>query len=135
MDVFSPEKRSEVMSKIGSKNTKPEILVRKVLHSLGMRFRLHRKDLAGTPDIVLPKYKTVVFVHGCFWHGHSCPKGQRPATNVEFWNSKIEKNIKNDSRVGRVLRSKGWHVFTIWECQTKDMDFLSKKLLRIKENG
>jgi DNA mismatch endonuclease (patch repair protein) len=113
------------MSRIGSKNTKPELLVRKVLHGLGYRFRLHRNDLPGKPDIVLSKYKTVVFVHGCFWHGHSCKKGQkRPATNKDFWDGKLNRNIERDKENISQLENLGWNVLTIWECQVKDINQL-----------
>ena len=92
-DVFSKSKRSEIMSHIGQKDTQPEIVVRKMLHRMGYRFRLHRKDLPGKPDIVLPKYRKVIFVHGCFWHGHEgCPRAALPETNREFWEQKVEKN-------------------------------------------
>jgi DNA mismatch endonuclease, patch repair protein len=96
MDVFSKGKRSQIMSRISGKDTKPEILVRSLLHRMGFRFRLHTKDLPGKPDITLPKHKRVIFVHGCFWHGHKdCTRSKRPSTNVEFWNKKFEKSFKN----------------------------------------
>ena len=135
MDTLTAERRSEVMAKIGPKDTKPEILVRRVLHSMGMRFRLHRKDLPGKPDIVLPRYRTVVFVHGCFWHGHACPRGKRPSSNVQFWNEKIDRNILRDRRTCQALRSAGWHVITVWECQTKNMETLRHRLQRIEYYG
>ena len=96
MDRYSTEKRSSLMSLVKNKNTKPEILSRSLLHKSGLRFRLHRKDLPGSPDIVLPKYKTAIFVHGCFWHGHACSKGRRPASNQEFWNEKLDGNMERD---------------------------------------
>ena len=113
------------MSNIGNRNTKPEIRLRKILHRFGFRFRLHRKDLPGSPDIVLPKYSTVVFVHGCFWHGHDCRRGRLPTTNTEFWETKIEKNRRRDvEAVGR-LEELGWDVWTIWQCRlTEDADRL-----------
>jgi DNA mismatch endonuclease, patch repair protein len=120
------------MARIGSKDTKPELIVRKTLHAMGFRYRLHRMDLPGNPDIVLPKYRTVVFVHGCFWHGHCCRRGKRPSTRVEFWNSKIDGNICRDIQVRRQLQAREWRVFTIWECQTKDLDRLRGKLERIR---
>ena len=104
------------MSSVKTKNTKPEILVRSILHKSGLHFRLHRKDLPGSPDIVLPKYKTAIFVHGCFWHGHDCPKGCRPASNQEFWNEKLDKNIERDKANYISLQSLGWSVKVIWEC-------------------
>ena len=92
-DIFAPEKRHEIMQNVKTKNTAPEIKLRSLLHKNGFRFRVNRKDLPGKPDIVLPKYRAVIFVHGCFWHGHDCPRGQRPQTNADFWNQKIDRNI------------------------------------------
>ncbi|WP_145423054.1 very short patch repair endonuclease [Symmachiella dynata] len=134
-DTLTTEKRSELMSRIRSKNTRPELIVRRLLHSMGFRFRLHRADLPGKPDIVLARYGTVVFVNGCFWHGHSCPRGKRPSSNRKFWDEKIEKNIGRDRQTCRKLRCNGWHVLTIWECQTKNTDTLRRKLQRIENNG
>ena len=105
------------MAKVGTKNTKPEVRLRKLLHRLGFRFRLHRKDLPGKPDIVLPKHSTAVFVHGCFWHGHDCRKGRLPTTNVEFWESKIAKNRRRDAEAQAKLIELGWNVRTVWECR------------------
>lgn len=103
-----------------SKDTKPEILVRKLLHALGYRFRLCRKDLPGKPDIVLPKYRTVIFVHGCFWHQHAgCKAASRPSTNVEFWEKKFARNRERDARVEAELAALGWRVIVIWECEVK----------------
>ncbi|QDT93852.1 very short patch repair endonuclease [Gimesia algae] len=128
MDHYSKIKRSKLMSRVRSKDTKPEKIVRKLLHSTGYRFRLHRKDLPGKPDIVLPKYHAAIFVHGCFWHGHDCPKGRRPITNREFWDDKLEKNKKRDARNTKLLKSEGWKVIVIWECETQKPDTLQKKL-------
>ena len=112
------EQRSRNMSAIKSKNTKPEIKVRKVLHSMGYRFRLHRKDLPGSPDIVLPKYKTVIFVHGCFWHRHeNCKYASTPKTRKEFWENKFNKNIKRDKNNFKELKNLNWKVLVIWECE------------------
>ena len=122
------EQRSRNMSAIKSKNTKPEIKVRKVLHSMGYRFRLHRKDLPGSPDIVLPKYKTVIFVHGCFWHRHeNCKYATTPKTRKEFWEKKFRENINRDNLNQANLSLKGWKIIIIWECQLKG-DI--KKLIR-----
>lgn len=119
-DVHSKKQRSYNMSKIKSKNTKPEIKVRKFLHAEGFRFRLHRKDLPGKPDIVLPKYDTVIFVHGCFWHGHQgCKYFVIPKTRTEWWLNKINRNIENDEKAHQLLKENGWKVVTIWECQLK----------------
>lgn len=108
------------MSHIKSKNTKPEVLVRRFLFANGFRFRLHRKDLPGKPDIVLPKYKTVIFINGCFWHGHSgCKYASIPETNREFWQTKISANIERDKSTFSKLESIGWRVIEIWQCQLK----------------
>ena len=120
--------RSRNMSAIKSKNTKPEITLRKLLHSMGYRFRLHRKDLPGSPDIVLPKYKTVIFVHGCFWHRHeNCKYATTPKTRKEFWEKKFRENINRDNLNQANLSLKGWKIIIIWECQLKG-DI--KKLIR-----
>ncbi|AEG49675.1 DNA mismatch endonuclease Vsr [Sphingobium chlorophenolicum L-1] len=117
------------MAKIGQKNTKPETIVRKLLHAMGRRFRLHRRDLPGTPDIVLPGRKKVIFVHGCFWHRHpGCSKATTPKTRQEFWLDKFERNVERDRQKEEELQSAGWDVLTIWECETKDMEALRSKL-------
>ena len=122
------EQRSKNMSAIKSKNTKPEIAVRKLLHSMGYRFRLHRKDLPGSPDIVLPKYKTVIFVHGCFWHRHeNCKYASTPKTRKEFWEKKFRENINRDNLNQANLALKGWKIIIVWECQLKGD---KKKLIR-----
>ena len=118
MDVFSPEKRSQVMSRIRSKDTKPEKIIRSILHKLGFRFRINRKDLPGKPDIVLPKYKTVIFVHGCFWHQHEgCKIASKPKSNSEFWQKKFSRNIERDRKNQEKLQLMGYRVITIWECE------------------
>lgn len=120
-DVFSKEKRSRIMSRIPSKSTKPEMIVRKAVHSMGFRYRLHIKDLPGCPDIVLSKNKKIIFVHGCFWHGHDvCKRSKRPETNIEFWNKKLENNIRRDKEAIEKLKNLGWDVLVIWQCQTKN---------------
>lgn len=135
-DIVSRSKRKEMMSKVKQRHTKPEIAVRKLLHRLGYRFRLHSKKLPGTPDIVLPKYKSVIFVHGCFWHQHEgCRKARRPTSNVEFWNEKLDKNIERDKRKESELKDLGWKVLIIWDCEIKDEETLIKKVkkfLRLK---
>lgn len=128
MDSVSPERRSEIMGRVSNKNTRPEVAVRSLLHRMGYRFRLHRKDLPGKPDIVLPKWKTAVFVHGCFWHGHDCRRGAAPSSNVEFWAEKIRKNQKRDRISESRLRESGWDVMVIWECELKGVDALRSKL-------
>lgn len=117
VDSLTPAERSERMSRIRSQDTKPEVWVRKALHANGFRFRLHRRDLPGRPDIVLPKYNAVVFVQGCFWHAHHCQKERIPATRSDFWKAKFETNKQRDVRNTRALRAGGWRVFTIWECE------------------
>lgn len=119
------------MSRIGTRNTAPEIMVRKGLHRLGFRFRLHREDLPGKPDIVLPKYDAVILVHGCFWHGHEgCRYFRVPKTNSTFWIEKIGRNVARDARVVAALRALGWRVLTIWECATRASDH-GEKLLEV----
>ena len=115
-DVFTKEKRSEVMSRIRGKNTKPEYFVRSGLHRLGFRFRLHVRDLPGKPDLVLPKFQAVIFVHGCFWHKHECYLFKWPQTRAQFWQEKILRNAENDLINSSKLVSEGWRVGIIWEC-------------------
>ena len=125
------EQRARNMSAIKSMNTKPEIKVRKVLHSMGYRFRLHRKDLPDSPDIVLPKYKTVIFVHGCFWHRHeNCKYASTPKTRQEFWEAKFRDNINRDKLNQENLSSKGWKIIVVWECEIKDKDFDLNRLFK-----
>jgi len=120
------------MSAIKSKNTKPEISVRKLLHSLGYRFRLHRKDLPGSPDIVLPKYKTVIFVHGCFWHRHeNCKYASNPKTRKEFWESKFKANVKRDLEIQEKIKILDWRTVVIWECETKNIENLRDKIIDV----
>lgn len=107
------------MARVKNKSTAPEVKVRSILHKLGFRFRINRRDLPGTPDIVLPKYRAVVFVHGCFWHGHDCKRGHRPETNKSFWNEKIDKNKKRDELTINKLTELGWRVLVIWQCEIK----------------
>ncbi len=134
MDLFSKRTRSRIMSHISGKNTKPEILVRSLLHRMGYRFRIHKKDLPGRPDICLPKHKKVIFVHGCFWHGHeNCPRSKRPTTNVEFWNKKIDGNIERDKENIKKLRRLGWQTLTIWTCEIKNQEELKNKLISFIE--
>lgn len=118
------------MSRIRSRDTGPEIAVRSVLHRLGYRFRLHRKDLPGSPDIVLPGRGTAVFVHGCFWHGHSCKRDKMPKSRTDYWADKIEKNRRRDARQRRRLRALGWRVVVVWECELKRPAKLISKLER-----
>ena len=130
-DVHTPEQRSRNMAAIRGRDTKPEILVRVALHALGYRFRLHRRDLPGSPDIVLPKYRTVIFVHGCFWHSHDCRYGRvTPATRSEFWSKKRSGTVARDLKKTEELKEQSWRVLTIWECETKEPEALSRLLER-----
>jgi DNA mismatch endonuclease (patch repair protein) len=118
-DRVSPEQRSRMMAAVRGVDTLPEIYVRKRLFAAGFRYRLQAKELVGKPDIVLPRFRTVVFVHGCFWHGHSCSRGKRPASNVEFWNAKIDGNVRRDRKYRVVLKAGGWSTVVIWERRLK----------------
>lgn len=118
VDFLSAAERSERMSRIHSSNTSPELTLRRALHALGFRFRLHRKDLPGKPDIVLPRYKAVVFVHGCFWHRHAgCKVATTPKSNTEFWVEKFDRNVARDTRSSDLLEAQGWKVIIAWECE------------------
>jgi len=120
MDQFKPEKRSDIMRRVKAKDTGLEMRVRSVIHKAGFRFRLHRKDLPGKPDLIFPKYRKVIFIHGCFWHGHDCKRGNRgPKTNVSYWLQKIEKNKERDARNMKELAILGWGVAVLWECECK----------------
>lgn len=136
MDQISSEHRSWNMSRIKSKDTKPELLVRSWLHRNGFRFRLHVKDLPGTPDIVLPKYKTVVEVRGCYWHRHpGCKFAYTPKSRSDFWNAKFAENVKRDTLTDNALKELGWQVIIIWECEVKSLladDKLSQILTKVK---
>jgi DNA mismatch endonuclease (patch repair protein) len=117
-DVFSPSKRSEVMRAVKSKDTAPELELRAALKAHGFPFRIHAESLPGTPDVVFPRQRVAIFVHGCFWHGHDCPRGRRsPKTNAAYWRKKITRNQARDAAAARALRKAGWRVFTVWECR------------------
>ena len=116
-DVFSSEKRSQIMRQVRSADTRPELVVRSALHRLGFRFRLHDRNLPGTPDIVLPKYRTVIQVRGCFWHLHECARRRLPKSRKRYWLPKLEANKRRDARNDRRLRRMGWKVITVWECR------------------
>jgi DNA mismatch endonuclease (patch repair protein) len=129
MDSLSKEKRSWNMSRIRSKNTKPEMQLRSLLHLMGYRFRLHVNSLPGTPDLVLTKYRTVIFVHGCFWHRHSgCKYAYNPKSRVEFWTHKFEQNVSVHQRAVHALEALGWRVSVIWECELVDVDSLRQRI-------
>ena len=134
VDVFSEEKRREIMASVKGRDTKPEKIVRSLVHRMGFRFSLHRKDLPGKPDIVLPRYEKVIFVHGCFWHGHAnCRKATIPATNTAFWTEKIAKNRIRDMKTKRQLRRQGWQVLVVWECEIARTEKLIRKLHKFLE--
>lgn len=130
-DIYTKQKRSEIMSKISGKETKPEVLVRKFLFANGFRFRKNDTRFPGKPDIVLPKYKTVIFIHGCFWHGHNCPAGKLPETNKEFWEKKIRDNVLRDKKNIELLKNQGWRVITIWQCEIKNISTREKTFRKL----
>ena len=131
-DIYSKEKRSEIMSHISGKGTKPEIILRKALFARGFRYRVNVGNLLGKPDIVLPKYKTVIFVHGCFWHGHpGCKQAYVPKSNTEFWVNKIETNKRRDTLTQQKLLAAGWRVITVWECEIRRVKSIGVLLERI----
>jgi DNA mismatch endonuclease, patch repair protein len=134
-DNHTPQQRSENMRSVHGKDTAPELFIRSTLHRLGYRFRLHRRMLPGTPDVVFPGRRSVMFVHGCFWHGHKCPRGTPPASNVEFWQRKIAANRQRDHRVQKQLQKDGWRVLTVWACETKNVSSLEQKLFRFLEQS
>jgi DNA mismatch endonuclease (patch repair protein) len=128
-DTLSSQERSRLMSRIRGKDTKPELVVRRQLHSMGYRFRLHRRDLPGCPDIVLPRHGICIFVHGCFWHLHrNCKDARSPKTKRAWWRKKLEGNAARDKRHAAALRRLGWRVLTIWECQTEKPEKLARRL-------
>jgi DNA mismatch endonuclease, patch repair protein len=130
-EKFTKAERSRVMAAVKSRNTTPEVLVRRVVHRLGYRFRLHRRDLPGTPDLVFPKLRRIINVHGCFWHVHTCPHAQRaPVNNAAYWQAKRQGNVTRDRRNLAKLKREGWKVLTVWECETKDRERLTVRLVR-----
>jgi DNA mismatch endonuclease (patch repair protein) len=136
VDHLTREQRSQNMSAVRNRNTAPELLARKAAHRLGLRFRLHRSDLPGSPDFVLPKHAVAVFVHGCFWHGHGCRRSKLPQSNAEFWINKIGKNRVRDRKARRALAKLGWRVVTLWQCELSDIDksetLVAAKVLRTR---
>jgi len=131
VDNLLPNQRSKQMSLIRSKDTKPELLVRRLVHGLGYRYRLHRADLPGTPDLVFPSKKKVIFVHGCFWHGHACRFGRRlPKSRLEYWTQKIQGNSARDKAMLRRLRGMGWKILVLWGCQLQESQRLATRVTR-----
>jgi DNA mismatch endonuclease (patch repair protein) len=133
MDTFSPQQRSEIMRRVRSQDTKPEMIVRRLVHRRGFRYRLHAKELPGRPDLVFPKRRKIVFVHGCYWHAHRCPASALPETHRDYWEAKLRRNAERDKRTVRQLRKAGWAVLTIWECQTRNRERLASRLIHFLE--
>jgi len=132
-DVVDHETRSRMMAAVRNRHTEPEMRVRRYLHAAGLRFRLHARNLPGVPDLVLPKYRAVVFVHGCFWHQHPrCPKAKLPATNSSFWSEKLIGNARRDLVTLKALREAGWKALVVWECETRDLDRLKRLVSQIR---
>jgi DNA mismatch endonuclease (patch repair protein) len=134
MDTFTPAERSAVMRRVRGKDTGPEMAVRRMVHGLGFRYALHRRDLPGVPDLVFPSRGRVIFVHGCFWHGHACRAGRnRPSSNRSYWTPKLDRNQTRDAANRRRLRNLGWQILVIWECQLKNPDRLRARIARFFE--
>lgn len=126
MDTRTPEQRRRIMQAVGTKDTKPEMIVRRALYAMGYRYRLHLKDLPGKPDIVFPGRKKAIFVHGCFWHWHGCPKGQLPKSRLDYWKPKLEANVARDRAKIEELKKGGWRVLVVWQCETRDTDLTTR---------
>jgi DNA mismatch endonuclease, patch repair protein len=138
MDKITPAQRSEVMSSVRSKNTQPELTVRRMVHGLGYHYQLHRRELPGQPDLVFRSRRKVIFIHGCFWHRHpdpGCRRVRTPASNVDYWQEKFAKNIQRDQEHIEALRSRGWDVLVIWECEIEKTDLLRKSIARFLESA
>jgi DNA mismatch endonuclease (patch repair protein) len=129
VDHVAPDRRSYIMSRVRTKDTKPELLLRRLLHRLGYRFRLHRRDLPGCPDVVFPSRRKVVFVHGCYWHGHHCRWGKLPKSRLDYWGPKIEANRERDARHIRDLREVGWAALTVWQCELRRPDSAVQRVI------
>ncbi len=135
MDVFTPERRSEIMARIRSGDTQPELAVRRYLHARGLRFRVHRTALPGKPDIVLPRYQAAIYVNGCFWHGHSCKDGRRPKSNTQYWDEKLDRNLARDRELGDRLAALEWRRIVVWECESKDPEVLERLVDEVRSLG
>ncbi|MEF2549421.1 very short patch repair endonuclease [Aurantimonas sp. E1-2-R+4] len=135
VDKLTPEARSRLMARVKGKHTKPEMIVRRTAHGLGYRFRLHRKDLPGRPDLAFPRLRKVIFVHGCFWHRHDCPRGTTPRTNRSFWDKKLARNVERDSAAIVALEAAGWSPLVVWECETRDYKKLVERMRIFLANG
>ena len=134
-DRISPSLRSRNMSRVRGKDTAPEMLVRRLVHRMGYRYRLHRRDLPGTPDLVFSSRRKVIFVHGCFWHQHDCRRGKRPSSNVKFWNTKLDENLRRDKANILALQKDDWSILIVWECETKELEPLSRRIEAFLANG
>ncbi len=135
-DIFEPGKRSEIMSRIRGRDTKPEMVIRRIAHGLGFRFRLHRRDLPGSPDLVFPRHRAVIMVHGCFWHRHpGCKYASSPKTRARFWEDKFEGNVVRDRRNEEALGELGWRVMVIWECETRDREAVAERIVEFLQGG
>ena len=135
IDTLSPERRSELMSRVRSKDTKPEMRVRRLVHAMGYRYRLHYRGLPGSPDLAFPKRRKAIFVHGCFWHRHeNCRRNRTPKTRREFWSTKLERNRLRDLDNGSKLRDMGWDVLVVWECETQEAAGLPGRIMSFLED-
>ncbi|RYD85442.1 MAG: DNA mismatch endonuclease Vsr [Verrucomicrobiaceae bacterium] len=134
-DTRSPEQRRRIMQSVKTEDTGPELAIRRALHAAGFRFRLHRRDLPGSPDIVLPGRRKAIFVHGCFWHGHDCAKGKLPKSKPEYWGPKIAANRARDARNLRELKALGWRTLTVWQCELKDFPSIMAKIRRFVDGA
>lgn len=133
MDRISPERRSWLMSRIASRHTRPEIAVRRAAHAAGLRFRLHLRDLPGTPDLVFPRHRVALFVHGCFWHRHEgCRLASMPKSRTEFWEAKFAANVARDRRHALALEAAGWRTVTVWECEIRRSDMLARAIASVR---
>jgi DNA mismatch endonuclease (patch repair protein) len=128
-DTRTPEQRRRIMQSVGTKDTKPELMVRQLIYRLGFRYRLHSKKLPGTPDIVFPHLKKAILVHGCFWHAHGCAKGRAPKSRLDYWKAKLAANVERDSKNRDQMRMIGWSVMTVWQCELRDLAGLERKIL------
>jgi len=135
LDRVTKEKRSEIMSRIRGKNTSPELTIRKLVYSLGYRYRLYSKDLPGKPDLVFPGRKKVIFVHGCFWHYHGCKKGQLPKSRLDYWLPKLEANKRRDEENSQELIKQGWKVLVLWQCEIKKTSVLKEAIINFLDSG
>lgn len=124
MDMFTPEHRSQIMARIRSQDTQPELAVRRYLHARGFRFRIHQATLPGKPDLVLRKYRAAIYVNGCFWHGHNCKDGRRPKSNSDYWEKKLDRNLRRDKATAKRIKALGWRRIVVWGCQAKKGDAL-----------